>query len=96
MDGALHFTNAPYKPGLTQKGTKVGVIHELPLRKNKVFSHILRKSYKLQTNYLSTSTKEPPNAEEPPTRLPLKSKILILALSGLLGEYAAAHIFHKP
>ncbi|GCL36822.1 transposase [Sphaerospermopsis reniformis] len=30
--------------GLTQKGTKVGVIHELPLRKNKVFSHILRKS----------------------------------------------------
>ncbi|BAZ82400.1 hypothetical protein PN497_12430 [Sphaerospermopsis kisseleviana CS-549] len=31
--------------GLTQKETKVGVIHELPLRKNKVFSHILRKSY---------------------------------------------------
>jgi hypothetical protein len=30
--------------GLTQKGTKVGLIHELPLRKNKVFSHILRKS----------------------------------------------------
>ena len=30
--------------GLTQKEPKVGVIHELPLRKNKVFSHILRKS----------------------------------------------------
>ena len=34
------------KTGLTQKEPKVGVIHELPLRKNKVFSHILRKSYK--------------------------------------------------
>ncbi|MBD2136339.1 hypothetical protein H6F32_01770 [Anabaena sp. FACHB-1237] len=32
------------KPGLTQKGTKVEVIHKLPLRKNQVFSHILRKS----------------------------------------------------
>ncbi|GCL41246.1 hypothetical protein NIES80_09400 [Dolichospermum planctonicum] len=31
--------------GLTQKEPKVGVIHELPLHKNKVFSHILCKSY---------------------------------------------------
>ncbi|MBW4676188.1 MAG: hypothetical protein KME52_19865 [Desmonostoc geniculatum HA4340-LM1] len=31
-------------PGLTQKITKVAVIHELPLRKNKVFGHVLRKS----------------------------------------------------
>jgi hypothetical protein len=38
--------------GLTQKGTKVGVIHELPLRKNKVFSHILRKSYMILNKFL--------------------------------------------
>ncbi|WP_096572834.1 hypothetical protein [Sphaerospermopsis kisseleviana] len=31
--------------GLTQNRTKVGVIHELPLRQNQVFSPILRKSY---------------------------------------------------
>ncbi|MBD2567409.1 AAA-like domain-containing protein [Anabaena lutea] len=31
--------------GLTQNSTKVAVIHELPLRKNKVFSQILRKFY---------------------------------------------------
>jgi hypothetical protein len=32
------------EPGLTQSRTKVGVIHELPLRKNQVLSLILRKS----------------------------------------------------
>jgi hypothetical protein len=31
--------------GLTQNRTKVGVIHELPLRNNQGFSYILRKSY---------------------------------------------------
>jgi ABC-type branched-subunit amino acid transport system substrate-binding protein len=41
--------------GLTQKGTKVGVIHELPLRKNKVFSHILRKSYINENNNMELS-----------------------------------------
>jgi len=30
--------------GLTQNITKVAVIHELPLRKNNIFDHILRKS----------------------------------------------------
>ncbi|BAZ33706.1 hypothetical protein NIES4074_62200 (plasmid) [Cylindrospermum sp. NIES-4074] len=30
---------------LTQNRTKVAVIHELPLRNNKLFSHTLRKSY---------------------------------------------------
>jgi hypothetical protein len=42
-------TQKKLNTGLTQKGTKVGVIHELPLRKNKVFSHILRKSYNLSS-----------------------------------------------
>ncbi|MBD2133869.1 ABC transporter substrate-binding protein [Sphaerospermopsis sp. FACHB-1094] len=41
--------------GLTQKGTKVGVIHELPLRKNKVFSHILRKYYINENNNMELS-----------------------------------------
>jgi len=31
--------------GLTQNITKVAVIHELPLRLNKTFGHILRKSW---------------------------------------------------
>ncbi|MBD2295222.1 hypothetical protein H6G06_17490 [Anabaena sphaerica FACHB-251] len=31
--------------GLTQNRAEVGVIHELPLRKNQVLSSILRKSY---------------------------------------------------
>jgi hypothetical protein len=30
--------------GLTQNRTKVGVIHELPLRNNQGFSYFLRKS----------------------------------------------------
>ena len=38
--------------GLTQKEPKVGVIHELPLRKNKVFSHILRKSYNCKVGFV--------------------------------------------
>ncbi|MFM6122457.1 MAG: ABC transporter substrate-binding protein [Sphaerospermopsis kisseleviana] len=41
--------------GLTQKGTKVGVIDELPLPKNKVFSHILRKSYINENNNMELS-----------------------------------------
>jgi cobyrinic acid a,c-diamide synthase len=35
--------------GLTQNRTKVGVIHELPLHKNQVFSPILHKSYLSKT-----------------------------------------------
>ncbi|PPJ62213.1 hypothetical protein CUN59_16755 [Cuspidothrix issatschenkoi CHARLIE-1] len=34
-----------YGSGLTQNTTKVGVIHELPLRKNQVFDCFVRKSY---------------------------------------------------
>jgi hypothetical protein len=30
--------------GLTQNTSKVGVIHELPLRKNQVFDYFVRKS----------------------------------------------------
>jgi len=33
------------KSGLTQNITEVEVIHELPVRKNQVFSQIVRKSY---------------------------------------------------
>jgi len=33
--------------GLTQNTNKVAVIHELPLHKNKVFSHILRNTISL-------------------------------------------------
>ncbi|MBE9056393.1 class I SAM-dependent methyltransferase [Sphaerospermopsis sp. LEGE 08334] len=37
--------------GLTQNRTKVGVIHELPLRNNQVFSPILHKSYDINLPY---------------------------------------------
>ncbi|TBR57683.1 hypothetical protein B4U84_17045 [Westiellopsis prolifica IICB1] len=43
--------------GLTQNITKVEVIHELPLRKNKVFGHILRKFCFVKT-YTLFSSKE--------------------------------------
>ncbi|MTJ09591.1 TolC family protein [Anabaena sp. UHCC 0204] len=39
--------------GLTQNRTKVGVIHELPIGKNNVFSYILYNSSLLQTSFLS-------------------------------------------
>jgi len=51
--------------GLTQKITKVAVIHELPLRLNKVFSHILRKSrskIKNPTPHLSKANAPLPKA----------------------------------
>lgn len=35
------------KAGLTQNKRKVAVIHELPLREDRAFSDILRKSYKV-------------------------------------------------
>ncbi|AFY31187.1 hypothetical protein Cal7507_0698 [Calothrix sp. PCC 7507] len=37
-------TNDLIYVGLTHNTTTVGVINELPLRKNQVFGHILRKS----------------------------------------------------
>ena len=42
FDEIVTFLNSP---GLTQNRTKVGVIHELPLRNNQGCSYILRKSY---------------------------------------------------